>query len=108
MTTPIVTRRADGSLSVQWPDPCPREHLVAHELLVEMIGKHNEIVDLLGSADVESLRRRLTYGERVEQCVKVGILVSTEGKYHGRFVRTADDLLDSLTRPAGSSGTETP
>jgi hypothetical protein len=70
----------------------------------------NQVLDRLGidpDMDVETLRRRLTYGERVEQCVKVGILVSTEGKYHGRFVRTADDLLDSLTRPAGSSGTET-
>jgi hypothetical protein len=103
MTTPIVTRRADGSLSVQWPDPCPREHLVAHELLVEMIGKHNEIVALLGSADVESLRRRLTSGERVEEAATTLRRTVLNSAYRD----AQRDLVAWLTRPAGSSGTET-
>jgi hypothetical protein len=44
---PVVTRHDDGSLSVVGPDPCPREHLIAHELLVEMIDKHNEYIRAL-------------------------------------------------------------
>lgn len=37
VTDPTVTRNADGSLTVEWPDPPRDSYLVSHEALAEMI-----------------------------------------------------------------------
>jgi hypothetical protein len=58
---------------------------------------------LLGIAP-ETLRRRLTYGERVEQATDVLDRTVLKSAYRD----AQRDLLAWLTRPAGSSGTETP
>jgi hypothetical protein len=47
---PVLTRRADGYITVEWPHPCPHQHLVNHELLVQMIDQFNRCV--MGHIDV--------------------------------------------------------
>jgi hypothetical protein len=66
----------------------------------------NQVLDRLGidpDMDVETLRRRLTYGERVEEAATTLRRTVLNSAYRD----AQRDLVAWLTRPAGSSGTET-
>ncbi len=45
---PTVTRNADGTATINWPDPKPVSVLISSDLLEQMVAMHNRYVLAFG------------------------------------------------------------